>query len=198
MKLVICVDDSFGYSFNHRRQSFDKGMRRHLRKVLGDDIARLYVNDYSERSLMRDGFYSPMEIVKRFQIPAAAKEAFLSDASEQDAYAFVENVPLEGFYHCIDEIYLYQWDKRYPSDLKFPQEFLNSFDVVEEEAFSGTSHDEIRFTHYRLKTGSCETPEASSEAALEEASEPVTENTPKNDPTETSVTTNKEEQEVNS
>ena len=61
MKIVICIDEDLGYSFNKRRQSRDKKMREHLLGVLRGEGAGLFVNAYSAKSLQSDGLLTDEE-----------------------------------------------------------------------------------------------------------------------------------------
>ena len=152
MKLILCVDDRLGYSFNHRRQSSDLCMRQDMVRRLGDGFDDIFINAHTERSLLKDGCFGPREAKRRLEHPARSGRAFLEDAADADGWAFVENVEVKGLWHRVDEILLYIWDKRYPADYSFPKELLSSFVLTEETRFPGKSHDVIRLEHYVRKT----------------------------------------------
>lgn len=152
IRLVLCVDASCGYSFNHRRQSADREMLRHLREKLQDQADHIFVNQYTERRLLREGFFSDEETTRRQEHPALPGNSFLKEAVKEGGTVWAENVSLQGFYHLIGEIDLYRWDKRYPADLSFPETILENYELCEEERFCGYSHDEILYQRYILKT----------------------------------------------
>ncbi len=151
MKLILCTDERLGYSFNHRRQSSDLEMRRDMVRRLGSAADNIYVNIYTERSLLRDGFFSEEEAIRRRKAPAKSGRKFLEKAIRNDGWAFVENVDLKGCWHSIDEILLYIWDKRYPAEYELPAGMLESFIMVGQTQFSGHSHEVIRLEHYMRK-----------------------------------------------
>ncbi len=154
MKLIICTDTRLGYSFNNRRQTSDREVHRHMADRLLERGIPLYINQYSRRSVIRSREYLPpgfLDEVVRSGSKDDEPGAFLDAAIENGAFAFVENVPLTGLYHNIDEIMMYTWDKRYPADLLIPYSLLSSFDLVEEETFMGHSHEGIVFRHYVKK-----------------------------------------------
>ncbi len=151
MKLVICTDSRLGYAFNHRRQSADLRMRQDMFRRLGGAAGGLFVNAYTERSLLRDGCFDAKEAARRGKNPAPSGRAFLEAAAEAGGWAFVENVEVKGLWHRVDEILLYIWDKRYPADYAFPKALLSSFELTETAEFPGRSHDVIRLEHYVRK-----------------------------------------------
>ena len=152
MKLVLCTDSRYGYSFNHRRQSSDIEMRRDMIRRLGTEADRIFVNAYTERSLLKDGCFSDEEAARRKDGPSPSGRAFLETAEKAGGWAFAENVDLKGCLHCIDELLLYIWDKRYPADYTFPAELLSSFRLEEEAQLKGRSHDVIYLKHYVRKS----------------------------------------------
>ena len=52
MILIVCVDDNKGMMFNHRRQSQDRVLRRHILDRVGD--AKLWMNGYSAKMFEKD------------------------------------------------------------------------------------------------------------------------------------------------
>ena len=151
MKLILCADERFGYSFNHRRQTSDREMVRDLKRRLGSEADRIRVNAYTERLLLRNGYFSPEEAARREASPAPAGSAFLKNADDASGWVWTENVDLKGLYHTIDELLLYVWDKRYPADLLFPEQLLAGLRPAETAEFPGYSHDLIRVEHYVLR-----------------------------------------------
>ncbi len=155
MKLIICTDTRFGYSFNQRRQSSDREVHQHMAGQLLKAEVPVSANYYTTRSLLRNREFIPDAFFERLLLPAKEDDApsdFLFTAARDEIYAYVENVSLIGYYHLIDEILLYIWDKRYPADLMFPASLLSAFQLKEEETFPGHSHEEIIFRHYVKRT----------------------------------------------
>lgn len=124
MKIVLCLDTQNGMLFNHRRQSQDAGMRRHLLKTVGDH--RLLMNAYSAKIFKNDSII--------------VDEDFLSVAGDDD-FCFVENIALDTSNPNIDTLIVYRWNRLYPSDtvldIDTAWEIHESFDI------KGTSHDPI-------------------------------------------------------
>ena len=52
MILIVCVDDNKGMMFNHRRQSQDRVLRRHILDRVGD--AKLWMNGYSAKMFEKE------------------------------------------------------------------------------------------------------------------------------------------------
>ncbi len=154
MKIVICIDEELGYSFNKRRQSRDKKMREHMLGVLREEDAGLFVNAYSAKSLLSDGLLT--EKVKVVGGPGIGEDEFLEAAEKENGWAFVENTDITGYLDRIDEMIVYHWNRLYLSDLKLPASFLKGFRTVTKEQFSGTSHDSMHYTRMvriRRRTG---------------------------------------------
>jgi len=51
----------------------------------------------------------------------------------------------------VDEIYLYKWNRKYPSDVKFPKDMLKNFDMDGAADFEGNSHEKITEERYVRK-----------------------------------------------
>lgn len=161
MKLILCTDIRFGYSFNYRRQTADRAMHAHLSRILAKSSLPVHMNAYTSRSLLANEALLEESFLKKIVIDDSRKEgyilsdetffdsAFLLEACRNKEWAYVENVSLIGYYHLIDEILLYRWDKRYPADRLFPGSLLSAFSLAEKETFRGNSHDEIEFLHYK-------------------------------------------------
>ena len=132
MKVIICIDDDGGMMFNGRRQSRDR--------VLIEDVIRmtdgkeLYIDEYS-RLLFSD-----------FEGRYTVDFDMLENACE-DAYCFVENKHLSEYLDRIDEIIVYRWNRRYPSDFTLDVD-LKTFCLVDACEFAGYSHDNITKERY--------------------------------------------------
>lgn len=128
MKVIVCVDDGMGMLFNRRRQSQDSVLRERVLKLT--DGKRLWMNHYS---------------AKQFDLAAAPQinvdDSFLTEALVDD-YAFVETESLAHYAQWIEEITLYRWNRKYPSDLKFDLD-LTTWKLIKTNEFAGHSHEKI-------------------------------------------------------
>ena len=129
MVIYAAVDDHMGMTFNHRRQSQDKAVRE---MILNETkTGRLWMNPYTK---------------KQFDDPAAEQiivdEDFLEKAEEED-YCFVENVDINELQDNISKIYVYKWNRKYPSDVTFPVAMLDNYQLENVSEFEGNSHDKI-------------------------------------------------------
>ncbi len=152
MKIILCVDERAGYSFNKRRQSRDIKMREHMLGVLREEGAELLLNSYTERSMLKDaGLFTEQERAGREACPAKDGDGFLEIAKKKNCWAFVENEDISPYYGYIDEMIIYRWNRLYLSDLHLSDSFLSEFVCVERGSFKGSSHDEISFERLRRK-----------------------------------------------
>ena len=129
MKVIVCVDDNGGMMFNHRRVSKDRNVCADIGADLGGRL--LYTSEYS-RSLFVEN-----------RIPFIATDGFLDDATADDV-CFVEDRCLSEYAHKIDELTVYRWNRRYPSDLKLDVVPENlGLTLKETKEFAGYSHEKI-------------------------------------------------------
>ena len=135
MKIIACVDDLGGMMFNNRRQSRDR--------ILVEDVVRtsrgstLYIDEYS-KALFAD-----------FEGSYTVAQNMLDVATGAD-FCFVENKRLGGIADRINEIILYRWNRRYPSDFKFDIDLeAEGFCLCEASEFAGYSHEKITKEVYR-------------------------------------------------
>lgn len=128
--LIFCaVDDDNGLMFNHRRQSMDRVLRERIVKIARKGV--LWMDSYSARQ------FDPLPV------NAHVSEEFLVKAGAGE-FCFVEDRHLSGVSDRIEAVYLFHWNRRYPSDFKLdfiPAEhgFYRTF----AEDFAGYSHDDI-------------------------------------------------------
>ena len=124
MNLIICIDDAGGMMFNRRRQSQDRVLRARLLEIANG--AKLWVTPYTARQF-EDG------------APLCVSDTPWADAAEGDYY-FAEDgeIPTE----CAEKVYLYRWNRLYPSDRKFTVD-LSALGFVQKssEDFVGYSHE---------------------------------------------------------
>ena len=125
MKIILCVDDDGGMLFNNRRQSRDIVVLDKIKEIV--DGNKLWISEFSR--LLFDNY-------------AYVDSKLLDKALEQD-FCFVENLNLAPYAEKIDEIYLFKWNRRYPSDKKIDISIADIFRLVQSEDFAGNSHEKI-------------------------------------------------------
>lgn len=127
MILIVCVDDAGGLSFNGRRQSQDRLLRARMRERWG----QLWMNAYSAKQ-----FSGETEGIR-------ADEDFLRKAGAGEA-CFAEGPEAAEHLEDAEKIVLYRWNRKYPSDCRFPLDLTERGWRLEETAeFAGSSHEKI-------------------------------------------------------
>lgn len=122
MNIIACIDDNKGQLFNGRRQSKDIQV---ISKILNiTEGKNLLINSFSE---------------KLFEEKAIVNVDFLECAGEGD-FCFIENVSASEYIEKINKVYLFKWNRKYPSDFTFDLELENNFHLVSVEEFQGNSH----------------------------------------------------------
>lgn len=136
MKVAVCLDDKNGMMFAKRRQSQDHILRLEFLERIGD--AKLWMNAYSAKQFT--------EAADRILVD----EEFLLKAGEED-WCFVENADLAAVAERVTELAIYRWNRRYPSDRKFPEALFSSrWNLISQREFHGSSHDRITEEIYTL------------------------------------------------
>lgn len=69
----------------------------------------------------------------------------------KDDFCFVEDSEIVSYEDMVDEVYLYKWNRKYPSDVKFPKDMLNNFKLEGSTDFEGNSHEKITEERYVRK-----------------------------------------------
>ena len=126
MKIIACIDDHCGMSFNKRRQSRDR--------VVIDQICK-FVKGYVL-------WISPasMGLFKERDITIKQNSTYLDLAADDD-FCFVEFDLIDNVLPKVDSVYLFQWNTEYPADLLFPMsKILQEFKLMEKHDFIGYSH----------------------------------------------------------
>ncbi len=131
MKIIVCVDKNNGMTFNGRRQSQDSAVRQKIAQICGN--SPIYMNNYTAKT-----FSGECNVI--------IDESFLQTAGKDD-FCFVENLPVDA--QWADEIYLFNWNRRYPADSYFDIDLKQGYKRVSKEEFSGTSHDKITLEIFR-------------------------------------------------
>lgn len=128
MNLIVCIDDDFGMAFNNRRQSQDSILNKRIKEIIKEN--KLYISPYSESLFKNLNFFNLI-----------INKNYLNDAGSED-YVFAELEDLTEFKNKINKIIVYRWNRRYPSDIKFPFN-LNNWNLKESYEFEGSSHEKI-------------------------------------------------------
>ncbi len=111
--------------FNHRRVSRDRAVTDKVREMT--EGKRLWIRKISE---------------KLFESNVIIDEDMLHKAGTDD-YCFVEDVSVSELLDKIDALYVFKWNRKYPSDLSFDKENFATFHLEATEEFAGRSHEKI-------------------------------------------------------
>lgn len=128
MIIIACADDNLGMLFNKRRLSSDIRVIERISELTRNH--RLYMHEYS------------LKLFQNFGGNIIVDNDFLSKAGKDD-YCFVENADIKQFQNDIDKIIIYRWNRRYPSDFKFPEDILKNRKIGSAFDFEGNSHKKI-------------------------------------------------------
>lgn len=137
MKLIVCLDDNNGMAFCGRRQSRDKQVCDRILAL--SEGSCLWISAYS--SVL---FPVERDWIRITQDPVGA--------AGPDDYCFVENFDVTTGVEAAQEVWVFRWNREYPSDIKFPLEQLKrrlKRTVVEE--FVGNSHSLITLEVYKVE-----------------------------------------------
>lgn len=134
MKIIMCLDNNNGILFNHRRQSKDCEVHRDMVAYAGN--ANLWMSEYSYKSFTV--FYENCHVDDHFW-----------ELAHEGDLCFIEDGLAPSNIQRISEIIVYRWNRVYPSDVKFPQELLSEWKLVDCVNFSGRSHERITREVYR-------------------------------------------------
>lgn len=128
MQVILCLDDRDGMMFNHRRQSRDRVVVQDILKSL--EGKRLWIRPIS-RTLFQ-------ETEQSIQVD----ERCLEQAGTGDI-CFVEDVPLAQYGDKIEQVTVYRWNRRYPSDFSLDLDLKHGWRLVNRQEFPGHSHETI-------------------------------------------------------
>ena len=127
MIAIVTIDDNNGMMFNKRRQSKDIRLIERILDIAGTN--RIWVSEYSS------------------ELFDTSKDNIIVDNSYTEAqaqdYCFVENVDINELQDNISKIYVYKWNRNYPSDVSFPVAMLDYYKLENVSEFEGNSHDKI-------------------------------------------------------
>lgn len=127
MTCYVCVDDSGGMGFNHRRQSRDVCVLADIQRGIGDVLT---IDVFSQ------------SLVKEAGIPYVLAPEDLTTLP-QDAHFFLECRPAREAL-AADTIVLYRWNRRYPADTHWDVDLAQQgYTLLDTTEFPGKSHDTI-------------------------------------------------------
>lgn len=132
MKVIVCVEDNYGISLFGKRLSFDRIVFERIKEITRGH--KLYSKEASDRILYEHDV--DHEVIANFQ-----------DANSED-FVFLEFESLS--IDMIDEMYIFHWNRKYPSNLKFHVDFTK-YTLIESEEFKGYSHEIVRMEKYVKK-----------------------------------------------
>ena len=132
MIVILCVDDNMGMMFNKRRQSRDSEVMEDVLKY----AKTIWIHPFSEMLFGNVENKNNAEII--------VDENFLKKA-EKGEHCFVENQELMSYSNDIEQIIIYCWNRKYPSDFKLDLD-LNNWEPKEVVEFVGHSHEKITKT----------------------------------------------------
>ena len=128
MTVVLCIDDTGGMMFNHRRQSRDRYVYADMAK---EEFDVLRMDEYS------------LPLFSEEKVRIECSKDFLSDAQEGDI-CFVEDRDIFPYLNKINRVIIYRWNRRYPWDVDFKIDLkAEGFAIKTVNEFSGYSHEKI-------------------------------------------------------
>ncbi len=133
MVLIAAVDENMGLMFNGRRQSRDVKLIDKIAEIIKDK--KLFMNEYSY-GLFKNNEFSNLTV----------SENFLEEAKNGD-FVFLENENIFPYEDKIEKIFLFKWNRVYPSDFSFDIN-INKYKLQKIENFEGKSHEKITMEVY--------------------------------------------------
>lgn len=129
MKIIVCLDDGGGMTFNKRRQSRDRILLADIKAMTEGET--LFASPFSEKLLSEQ------------KIDAKIKKDPLKKADRND-FCFIEDIPVRPYLSEISEIIIYKWNRRYPTDMTFDiLPLSDGFTLSSVAEFAGSSHEKI-------------------------------------------------------
>ena len=148
MKAIVCLDDNGGMRFNGRRQSRDRVVVEKIMQLIGNN--GLWMTDYSSvlfphATIISEGGLGLVNYDKLLFPHTAA----MSNCESDCEFVFIEDANSLSNVD-IDELYIFKWNRSYPSDEKFSL-CLDDFELLSSTDFSGFSHENITLEIYRKR-----------------------------------------------
>lgn len=141
MHIIVCVDDSNGIMFNNRRVSFDKKVTQRIIEIT--QHKRLWVSHYTLKLFEKVSLKNTNLIV--------SNSFFSKSKANKNDYVFVEDILPESLEDC-EEVIIFHWNRKYPSDVKFDFDLSDSFELTSSEKIKGFSHIEVTEEHFAKKS----------------------------------------------
>ena len=133
MNVIACVDNRLGMMFNNRRQSRDEVVVEKIKEIVGSK--KLYTNEFSSK-LFGD-FSTTVQDSLLFSMLNTGNE------DKEESYCFIENIDIAPYLNTIGSLYIFKWNRDYPSDFSLAESYRDVFHLVSREDFKGKSHDNI-------------------------------------------------------
>lgn len=134
MKLMVCVDDDGGMSFFGRRQSMDRKLRLRALALAGEE--GLWMSPYSREQFTEEHPWVKVDPDFPHNVP-------------DHGWCFLEITDPVPLLDRAQTLALFRWNRRYPSDRKFPLSLLDErWRRVCLEDFPGYSHEIITLEVY--------------------------------------------------
>ncbi len=130
MKLILCLDDRDGRTFNQRRQSRDRVLCEDVMHMVAESGGKLYLPAYS--APLFEGMSGA---------PICVCEDYLTCAGQED-FCFCERESVAPYRERVDTLILYRWNRHYPSDGRTELN-LNEWRCTSVQEFAGNSHEKI-------------------------------------------------------
>ena len=132
MKIIICLDNRNGMSFNNKRLSRDRKIIEDIVKNCSDKIL---MNHYSQSLFLK--YLDKIKVNDNY-------------LNEKGIYYFIETDNLKDYENKVEEIIIYKWNRDYPADLYFTIN-LSNFNLIDVKQFPGYSHEKITKEIYKRK-----------------------------------------------
>lgn len=130
MNVIVCIDNNKGMLFNHRRISKDEVVIRKIKEISED---QLWIRAFS---------------LDLFPESDRVNSDMILKANKND-FCFVEDLLLSPYIDKIEKLYIFHWNRNYPSDFKFDLDYSKDFLLQNSETFIGKSHEKIRLEVYK-------------------------------------------------
>ena len=127
MNIFVCLDENGGMTFNNRRQSSDRIIRKDILQTIKGN--KLYMTQYSAKQFAEE-------------VGNIVTDDNCLEQADVEDYVFIENLPISNYLSKIQQIIVYRWKREYPADfffdVKLPSEEW-ALSIYEE--FEGYSHE---------------------------------------------------------
>lgn len=141
MHIIVCVDDNNGIMFNNRRVSFDKKVTQRIIEIT--QHKRLWVSHYTLKLFEKASLKNTNLFI--------SNSFFSKSKANKNDYVFVEDILPESLEDC-EEVIIFRWNRKYPSDVKFDFDLSDSFELVSSKKIKGFSHIEVTEEHFAKKS----------------------------------------------